>query len=110
LWKALKDAFDVATAQYEAWLTCNDNPPEGGCGDAPTVPDDPGAEPTPTPSLITSREFTWSGSMTTPFSEWYYINPQETKGRVKFVNVLVKCYKNTRTGVVPTSHGETYAI
>lgn len=115
-WKELKDAFDAATAAHEAWEECMEaavgEEEEEACGEEPTVPDDPGAEPT-RPSLVASRSWEWAGSVATDDdkrSDWFEIAAPETEGQTRIVNVMVICYHCTRTGVLPTVHGETFKL
>jgi hypothetical protein len=68
---------------------------------------DPAARP---PSLVQSRDWTWGGSLEDPWSEWFEISPPSEPGETRVVNMLVKCWKSTRHGVKPTSHGEIYPL
>lgn len=71
----------------------------------PQIPD-PAATP---PSLVAAKSWTWGGDTGNPWSDWFEIPIPTEPGETRPVNVLVKCYHSTRIGVVPTSHGETYA-
>lgn len=64
----------------------------------------------PQPSLVASREWTWNGSMSNPWSEWFEIEIPAATGETRVVNVLVKCYQSARLGVKPTAHGNTYPL
>ena len=103
-WKALKDAFDAATEAHEEWEAAD---PETR-GPEPTIPPDPGAAPTPAPSLIASRLFTYTGG--SEFSAWFEIPTPETEGETRIVNMMAKHYRSTRFGSLPTSHGEIYEL
>ena len=72
----------------------------------PQIPD-PAASP---PSLVHSRDWTWGGSLEDPWSEWFEISLPSEPGETRVVNMLVKCWKSTRHGVKPTSHGEIYPL
>jgi len=67
-----------------------------------------GTEPTPGPQLIASKSWTWSGAG--EWSDWYEIPLPTEPGETRVVNVMVKCYKSTRLGVKPTTHGESCEI
>jgi hypothetical protein len=101
-WKVLYDAYILAVEAHEAWEadTTIPKPPE------PDVPDDPGEAPTPAPSLIASRSWTYAG--TEDFSPWYELEVPTSAGESRVVNILFKCYRSTRFGVLPTSYGEIY--
>lgn len=104
-------AWDVhyyreAVAAHEAWEECEALWP-GQCGEEPEIPPDPGPAPVE-PTVVASRDWTWSGSMNEPWSPWFEIPMPEMEGELRTVNVMVKCYKSTRLGVKPTAHGETY--
>jgi len=103
-WKALKDAFDAATEAHEAWEAAD---PETR-GPEPTIPPDPGAAPTPAPSLIASRSFTYTGGA--EFSAWFEIPIPEVEGETRIVNMMAKHYRSTRLGSLPTSSGEIYEL
>lgn len=67
-----------------------------------------GAEPTPTPSLVAERSWVWDGNPANRWSDWYVMDAPETEGEKRVVNVMVICWKSTRTGVKPTVSGEVY--
>lgn len=102
-WKILKDAFDAATAEHEEWEACT-----ADCGPEPTVPDDPGAAPSPAPSLVASRSWSYGG--TDEFSGWFTIALPTVVGQTRVVNMLTKCHQNSRLGVKPTATGEIYEL
>lgn len=102
-WRTLRDAYEAAQEAHDAWTKANSDER----GDEPTIPDLPEA-PDAFPTLVVSREWTYNG--TDEFSEWFEMNPPETPGQVEIRNMLVKCYRSARTGVVPTAHGPTYEI
>lgn len=104
-WRALKDTYDAAMEEHAVWENCEAATP-GECGDEPEIPDDPGDPPSPAPSLVESRSWIWSGSMEDPWSDWFEIPMPETPGETRVVNMLVKCFRDTRRGVKPTAHGE----
>jgi hypothetical protein len=101
-WKVLKDAFDTATEAHEEWEAAD---PETR-GPEPEIPADPGAAPTPAPSLIASRSFTYTGGA--EFSEWFEIPIPEIEGETRIVNMMAKHYRSVRLGSLPTSSGEIY--
>lgn len=103
-WKALKDAFDAATKAHEAWEAAD----PGTRGPEPTIPSDPGPAPTPAPSLIASRSFTYTGGA--EFSAWFEIPIPEVEGETRVVNMMAKHYRSTRLGSLPTAHGEIYEL
>ncbi len=103
-WKLLKEAFDAATLAYEEWEACEED-----CGEAPEIPEDPGAEPSPAPSLVTVRSWIYAGGAA-EFSEWFEIDVPESEGETRIVNMMVICYHDTRRGVKPTAHGEVYEL
>ena len=103
-WKALKDDYDLAVAAHEAWEAAD---PETR-GPEPTIPEDPGAAPTPAPSLTASRSWSYAGG--SDFSAWYEIEIPTIEGETRIVNVLTKCYRSTRLGSLPTAHGEIYEL
>lgn len=103
-WKALKDAFDAATEAHEEWEAAD---PETR-GPEPTIPPDPGEAPTPAPSLIASRSFTYTGGA--EFSDWFEIPIPEVEGETRVVNMMAKHYRSTRLGSLPTSSGEIYEL
>lgn len=105
-WKALKDAYDQAVAIHDEWEHAD---PETR-GEEPDVPDDPGAAPTPAPSLVASRSWNWGGSMESPWSGWFDLTPPEGGGDTRIVNMMVKCYKCARVGVKPTAIGEIHEL
>jgi hypothetical protein len=67
-----------------------------------------GTEPTPKPSLVASRSWTYAG--TAEFSAWFEIPIPETEGETRIVNMRTKCHRSTKFGVLPTAHDETYPI
>ena len=72
-----------------------------------------GTEPTPGPSLVASKEWTWGGSMATEddqFSEWFEMTLPDAGMETRIANGMVKCYRSTRTGVKPTAWGNQIAI
>lgn len=85
-------------------VTPPDPLPEGW--EHPQIPD-PEAPP---PTLVSARSWTWGGDTGEPWSDWFEIPIPEEPGETRPVNVMVKCYKSTRIGVVPTAHGETYVV
>ena len=101
-WKVLHDAYLAAVAAHEAWEadTTIPKPPE------PEIPDDPGEAPSPAPSLIASRSWTYAGAA--DFSPWYELAVPTSAGESRVVNILFKCYQSIRFGVLPTSFGEIY--
>ncbi|MEY3898673.1 MAG: hypothetical protein RLZZ214_4195 [Verrucomicrobiota bacterium] len=101
-WKALKDAFDAATAAHAIW---EDADPDDR-GDEPIIPDDPGAEPT-APSLVTSRSWVYAAD---EWSGWFEIAVPEGPGETRVVNLLVICYRSAALGQKPTAHGEVYEL
>ncbi len=103
-WKALSDAFDAATAAHAIW---EDADPDDR-GDEPVIPDDPGAEPAPAPSLVTSRSWVYGG--TAEWSGWFEIPIPEGPGETRVVNQLVICYRSASLGQKPTAHGEVYEL
>ena len=103
-WKALKNDYDLAVAAHEAWEAAD---PETR-GPEPTIPEDPGAAPTPAPSLTASRSWSYAGG--SDFSAWYEIEIPAIEGETRIVNVLTKCYRSARLGSLPTAHGEIYEL
>jgi hypothetical protein len=103
-WKALQDAFDAATAAHEIW---EDADPDDR-GDEPIIPDDPGAEPSPAPSLVASRSWVYGGA--DEWSGWFEIAIPEGPGETRVVNLLVICYRSASLGQKPTAHGEVYEL
>jgi len=103
-WDVLKSAYDTATEAKEAW----DDADPADRGPAPVVPEDPGEEPEPAPSLVASRSWTYGG--TVEFSEWFEIPIPETEGETRLVNMRTKCHRSAQFGVLPTAHGETYPL
>jgi hypothetical protein len=103
-WKVLKDAFDAAEKALEEWEADESEDK----GDPPEVPEDPGEEPTPKPSLVASRDWTYTGG--DEWSEWYEIEIPEIEGETRVVNQLAKHYRSTRLGTKPTLHGEVYEM
>lgn len=103
-WKALKDDYDLAVAAHETWEAAD---PETR-GPEPTIPEDPGAAPTPEPSLTASRSWSYAGG--SDFSAWYEIEIPTIEGETRIVNTLTKCYRSARLGSLPTSHGEIYEL
>jgi len=101
-WKLLYDAYVDAVNAYSAWVAA------GSIGTPPVVPDDPGAEPSPAPSLVASRSWTYGG--TDEFSEWFEIDIPEIAGETRVVNMMVKCFRSSRLGLKPTAHGEIYVL
>jgi len=101
-WKLLYDAYVDAVNAYSAWVAA------GSVGTPPTVPDDPGAAPTPAPSLVASRSWTYGG--TDEFSSWFEIDIPEVVGETRVVNMMVKCFRSSRLGLKPTAHGEVYVL
>jgi hypothetical protein len=101
-WRALKDAFDIATAAHEVWEA---EDPETR-GPEPEVPEDPGDAPTPGPTVIASRSWSYAGG--DDFSPWYELEVMEVEGETRVVNVMTKCYQSARLGSLPTAHGEIY--
>ena len=67
-----------------------------------------GTEPTPGPSLVAAKSWTWSGAG--DWSDWYEIPLPTEPGETRVVNVLTKCYPSTRLGVVPTLSGPSVAL
>jgi hypothetical protein len=100
-WRSLKDAFDIATAAHEAWEA--EDPKSGP---EPEVPEDPGDAPTPGPTVIASRSWSYAGA--DDFSPWYELEVMEVEGETRVVNVMTKCYQSARLGSLPTAHGEIY--
>ena len=106
-WKSQKDSYDEAVAAHQEWQAAD---PETR-GDEPELPDNPGSAPTPAPSLVTSRSWSWGGSMESPWSGWFDLTPPaEGNGDTRVVNMMIKCYKCARTGVAPTAVGEIYDL
>ena len=103
-WKALKDDYDLAVAAHEAWEAAD---PETR-GPEPTIPEDPGAAPTPAPSLTASRSWSYAGG--SDFSAWHEIEIPTVVGETRIVNTLTKCYRSARLGSLPTAHGEIYEL
>jgi hypothetical protein len=103
-WKALSDAYAAAVAAHEAW---EDADPDDR-GDEPEIPEDPGAAPTPGPSLVASRSWTYSGA--DEWSPWWEIAIPETAGETRLVNQLARHYRSARLGNKPTAFGKTYAL
>ena len=103
-WKALKDDYDLAVAAHEAWEAAD---PETR-GPEPIIPEDPGAAPTPEPSLTASRSWSYAGGL--DFSPWYEIEIPTVVGETRIVNTLTKCYRSARLGALPTAHGEIYEL
>jgi len=103
-WRTLKDAFDAATAAHAIW---EDADPDDR-GDEPVIPDDPGAEPSPAPSLVTSRSWVYGG--TAEWSGWFEIAVPTGPGETRVVNLLVICYRSAALGQKPTAHGEVYEL
>lgn len=69
-----------------------------------------GTEPSPGPSLVTHRTWTWAGDMAIPWSDWFVIEPPETPGEVRVVNRLVTCWRSTRQGHKPSLIGDAVAL
>lgn len=105
-WKTLKDTYQAALAAHVAWEAQD---PETR-GEEPDVPDDPGEAPSPAPTLVASRSWTWSGSMEDTWSEWFEISIPQTPGETRLVNMMVKCFHDSKRGVKPTAHGEIYEL
>ena len=105
-WKTRKDAFDQAVAIHAAWEAAE---PETR-GDEPDVPDDPGEAPSPAPTLVASRSWSWTGSMENPWSEWLEIPMPESPGETRIVNMMVVCFHDSKRGVKPTAHGELHEL
>lgn len=103
------DAYNIAKA---AWDTCMLTGTTATCG---TEPVNPGpfteAEPSPAPSVRASREWTWGGSMTDPWSDWFVMSePSDATDRasVRICNFMIQCYRSTAFGVKPYALGEVY--
>lgn len=103
-WKELQDIFESATKAHEEWEadTTIPKPPE------PEVPEDPGEAPTPGPTVIASRSWTYEGE--SDFSSWYELAAMEVEGETRVVNIMTKCYRSARIGSLPTAHGEIYEV
>jgi hypothetical protein len=69
-----------------------------------------GEAPDESLALVTARDWTWGGSMESPWSDWYEIPIPETPGQTRVVNVMVVCWKSTRLGYKPTAHGDQVAL
>lgn len=108
-WRILKDAYDAAVAEHAAWEACEIATP-GECGAEPVIPADPGEPPSPAPSLVASRSWTWSGSMENPWSAWFEIPLPSSPGETRLVNMMVRCFSDSQRGVKPTAHGETHEL
>ena len=97
-------AYDAAVAAHAAW-EIEDSETRGV---EPVIPADPGAAPSPAPSLVASRSWIWSGSMEAPWSPWFQIPITTSPGETRLVNMMVRCFSDSQRGVKPTAHGETY--
>ena len=72
-----------------------------------------GDEPTPGPTLESSRSWTWGGSMATEddqFSDYYELPIPEVAGETRVCNTLITCWKSARIGQKPTAYGDQVAI
>ncbi len=105
-WKALKDAFDAATAEHELW----ENADPDTRGEEPEVPEDPGPAPEPAPSLMIARSWEWDGNPEELRSDWYEYEILEMEGETRICNLRVTCFKAAAIGVAPTAHGEIYEL
>ena len=66
-----------------------------------------GEEPAGGPVLVTSRTWSWGGDMGARWSEWFEMAPPTvSEHAIRVANVMVKCWKSQRLGVVPTAHGD----
>lgn len=102
-WKALKTAYDAAVAEHTAWENAD---PETR-GPEPVVPDDPGEEPSPKPSLVSEHSWSWAGE---DWSDWYELPAPEEAGETRVVNLMVICWRSSKIGQKPTPHGEVYVF
>lgn len=105
-WKALKDAYDLAVAEHTTWE--NEDPETRG--DEPEIPDDPGEAPSPAPSLVASRSWSWSGNRDEPWSDWFDMEMPESPGETRLVNMMVVSFHDRKRGVKPTTQGEVYQL
>lgn len=60
------------------------------------------------PSLVAARSWIYDG--TADFSEWFEIAIPAIPGETRIVNLMTKCYRSSRLGIKPTSHGEVYVL
>lgn len=66
-----------------------------------------GTPPSPLPSLVSSHSWIKTGST---WSDWYEIPAPEEEGESRVVNLLVLCWRSSKTGQKPTAHGEVYVF
>ena len=69
-----------------------------------------GTEPTPAPTLIAARDWTWAGSMDSPWSPWFELPIPDDGYLIRPVNVMIVCYHSSIIGVVPTEWGDQVAL
>lgn len=103
-WKALKDAYDAAVANHEAWKEAN----PATRGPEPAVPTEPSSEPDLKPSLVNERSWVWNGSQTKKYSDWFEMPAPSDEGENRIVNMMVICWRSSRIGQKPTTCGEIY--
>jgi len=103
VWKAKKDAYDQAVADYAAWeaLPAEEQAeiPE------PVIPSEPEDEPTK-PNLLASRSFIWTGG--SPWSPYYTLDLPTIEGESRIVNQLAYHYRSAQFGSIGTLHSEKY--
>ena len=89
-------AWEEWREDHQAWI-------DGGMvGDEPT-------KPTATedkPSLVTSRSWNYGGPGSNPFSDFFFMDPPSSEGKVRPVNMMIISYHSSRVGVKPTLIGE----
>jgi hypothetical protein len=107
-WDIAMEAYEASVRAHDEWLVCKAIVPPIDCGEEPIVLANPGEEPTPKPSLVADREWSYGG--TEPFSEWFEMAPPETPGQVRVVNMMAICYYPEKMGILPTSSGEIINI
>lgn len=70
-----------------------------------------GDPPEEGPSLKESRHWLWGGSVEEPWSDWFELPPPGASEKViRVANIMVKCWKSARLGVVPTAHGDVIEL
>jgi hypothetical protein len=110
-WEEWQAAHSIWQGDYadwqEAWNDWNEEDPETR-GDEPEPPEEPQkpTDPEDRPSKIAEREWTYGGPGASPFSDFFIMAAPDKPGKVRPVNMLIKCYHATAIGVKPTSHGE----
>lgn len=103
-WLDWEADYNAYVADKAAWDACELETP-GDCGAEPTFTD---PEPTPGPSLVTSRSWNYTGA--SEWSDWFELTVPESDGETRVVNMLSLGWKSSRIGQKPTAHGEIIEI